>query len=280
MPGLSRGVAGLWRALERFGAGPRATPAIAGAALAVYALVAVAWPLADGRDLGTYLRAAFELRSDPVVFPNGMLTRAPVTGVVSEGLLAAGPFVAEAAMALLYAASIVCWWLVARRVGPGAGIVVAIALLAYPGYALLFHRLSSDSLYAVAFAVVALAAARAIERPTGGRAAALGAGIALLVLVRPVSQVLILLTPLILLAPGAWRVRTGRFAAVAVAAVLPLARLGRSQRRPRGRLHGRPGRRTGSAALSRVRRRRDRRSRQRRCLARARGPRRARSSSQ
>ncbi len=222
MPGVTKRLAGLWQALDRFASGRWATPLIAGVALVQYAFVASAWPLAGGRDLGTYLRAAFELRSEEVVLPNAMLTRAPLTGIVSDALLSAGPIVAEAAMAGLYAVSIVCWWLVARRTGSLAGIVLAIALLAYPGYALLFHRLSSDSLYAAAFAVAALLAARAVSKPTPGRAAVLGGGLAMLVLVRPVSEVLIVLTPLLLFSTGAWRLRAGRLAAFALAAVLPL----------------------------------------------------------
>ena len=43
-----------------------------------------------------------------------------------------------------------------------------------------------------------------------------------LVFVRPVSQVLFLLVPLVLLLPGSWRVRLGRFSALALAVLVPL----------------------------------------------------------
>jgi len=213
----------VWRGLERFAEGRWAAPTLVGLALADYALVAFAWPLAEGRDLGTYLRAAFELRADEVVLPQALLMRAPVTGVVAEALLSSGPYVAEAGMAVLYVLSVLCWWRVARRLGPGVGIVVALALLAYPSYGLLFHRLSSDAIYAAAFALTALLTARIVERPSAWRAIAIGAGVALLVLVRPVSQALLLLAPLLLLTRGAWRLRFGRLAAFAAAVVLPLA---------------------------------------------------------
>ena len=215
-------IAGAWRRLERFAEGRWAAPTLVLVALAQFAFVALAWPLAEGRDLGTYLRASFELRSGDVVLPQALLGRAPVTGVFAEGVLSAGPLVAEVSMALLYALSVLCWWRVARRISSGAGVAVAAALLVYPSYALLFHRLASDALFAAAFAFAALLTARMLERPTGGRAAALGAGVALLVLVRPVSQTLVLLTPLLLLQPGMWRLRVGRLAAFAVAALVPL----------------------------------------------------------
>ena len=184
--------------------------------------MSIAFPLAAGRDLGTYLRASVELRSAEVVLPQALLSRAPVTGVVSEALLAAGPLVAELALALLYALSVLCWWRTARTVGAGVGIALAAIVLAYPGYVLLYHGLASDALYAAAFALAALLTARLVESRTPGRAAAVGLALALLVLVRPVSQILIVLAPLLLLGRGAWRPRLGTLAAFGVAAVAPL----------------------------------------------------------
>ena len=94
---------------------PAAAVVLLGFALADYALVSLAFPLTAGRGLGTYLRASFELRADEIVLPQALLSRAPVTGVVSEGLLAAGPVAAEAAMGVLYALSVLCWWRVAWK---------------------------------------------------------------------------------------------------------------------------------------------------------------------
>jgi len=196
--------------------------ALVGIALAEYALVSIAFPLAAGRDLGTYLRASFELRADEVVLPQALLMRAPVTGVVAEGLLALGPLAAEVAMALLYALAVLCWWRVGRTVGVAPGIVVAALVLAYPGYVLLFHRLASDALYAAAFALAALLTARLVGSRTPGRAAAVGLGLALLVLIRPVSLVLVLFAPALLLAREGWRPRVTALAALTAAVALPL----------------------------------------------------------
>ena len=211
-----------WRRLEAFSERPAAAAVLLGIALAEYALVSLAFPLGAGRDLGTYLRASFELRADEVVLPQALLSRAPVTGVVSEALLSAGPFAAEVAIGLLYAISVLCWWRVARKVGAAPGLALAALLLAFPGYVLLFHGLASDALYAAAFALAALVTARLVESRTPGRAAAVGLALALLVLVRPVSQILIVLAPLLLLGRGAWRPRIGTLAAFGVAAVAPL----------------------------------------------------------
>ena len=211
-----------WRWLEAFSARPAAGAALVGIALAEYAFVSVAFPLAAGRDLGTYLRASFELRQDEVVLPNALLMRAPVTGIVSEALLTVGPLAAEVGMAVLYALAVLCWWRVGRSVGIAPGIALAAVVLAFPGYVLLFHRLASDGLYAAAFALAALLTARLVESRTPGRAAALGLALALLVLIRPVSQILIVLTPLLLLGRGAWRPRLGGLAALGLAAAVPL----------------------------------------------------------
>jgi hypothetical protein len=211
-----------WRRLEAFSERPAAGVALVAIALAEYAVVSAAFPLAAGRDLGTYLRASFELRADEVVLPQALLSRAPVTGLVSEALLALGPVAAELAMAALYALAVLWWWRVGRTVGVAPGIALAALVLAYPGYVLLFHRLASDALYAAAFALAALATARFVETRTPGRAVALGLVLALLVLIRPVSQVLIVLAPLLLLGRGAWRPRLGSLAAFGVAAAVPL----------------------------------------------------------
>lgn len=211
-----------WRRLEAFSERPAAGVALVATALAEYAFVSIAFPLAAGRDLGTYLRASFELRADEVVLPQALVSRAPVTGLVSEALLALGPVAAELTMAALYALAVLCWWRVGRTVGVAPGIALAALLLAYPGYVLLFHRLASDALYAAAFALAALATARFVDRRTLGRAIVVGLALALLVLVRPVSQILIVLAPLLLLGRGAWRPRLGALAAFGAAAAVPL----------------------------------------------------------
>ncbi len=110
--------------------------------------------------------------------------------------------------------------LVARRPtgrGHGRPRCSSLCVLAYPSYVLLFHRLASDALYAAAFALAALLTARLVEERTPGRAASVGAALALLVLIRPVSQVLVVLAPLLLVGRGSWRPRIGSLAAFVAA---------------------------------------------------------------
>lgn len=212
----------LWRALKRFADGRRAAPTLAAAALVVYALVSVALPLAPGRDLGRYLVVYAQLFDEHVVYPYAFVARPPGTPLVAGALLEAGPIVAEAGTALLYALSILAWCSVARRFGPAAAIATAVSLLLYPGYVLLFHQLSSDAVFAAGFAFAAWLLARAVERPGAGRVAALGAGVAGLVLIRPVAQALLLLVLVPLLAAGTWRGRLWGSMAFVLAAVIPL----------------------------------------------------------
>ena len=211
-----------WRALERFADGRRAAPALVAAALAVYAAVSVVLPLAPGRDLGRYLVIYAQLFGDHVVYPYALAARTPGTPLVVGGLLDAGAFVAEVGAALLYALSILAWCAVARRFGAPAAIATAAALLFYPGYVVLFHQLSSDAVFAAAFALVAWLLARAVERPSAARAVALGAGVSGLIFVRPVAQVLLLFALVPLLAGTTWRMRLQGAAAFVLAAVVPL----------------------------------------------------------
>jgi hypothetical protein len=211
-----------WRAVERFADGPRAGAALVGAALLVYGLVSYALPLAAGRDLARYLLVYAQLFDAHVVYPHAVLTRTPVAPLVVGGLLDLGPLAAELGAAALYAASVLAWCAVARRFGAAAAVATAAALLLYPGYVLLFHELSSDAVFAAAFALFAVACTRALETPSASRAAVLGASIALLVLVRPVAQVLLLLAVVPLLAARTWPARIRTTTAFVLAAGLPL----------------------------------------------------------
>ena len=197
-------------------------PALLLAAFAVYAGVSYALPLSDGRDLARYLLVYAQLFEGDVVYPYTLVSRTPVTPLVAGGLLEVGPVASEVGCALMYAISILAWCSVATRFGTAATVATAVALLTYPGYVLLFHELSSDAVFAFAFALVAPLVARAIERPWEGRAVALGLGIAAFVLVRPVNQVLLVLAIAPLLAAAPWRPRLWAGATVAVAAVVPL----------------------------------------------------------
>jgi len=212
-----------WRAVAGFAEGRWAAPAVVAAALLVYALVSVAWPLAAGRDLGTYARVYVQLFDPDAVYPQSMLARTPLAPLAIGWLLELGGVAAEAVMAILYALSILAWCAVARRFGTAAAVATAVGLLAFPGYVMLFHQLSSDSLFAAGFAFTAVLLARALERPTIGRSAALGGALAALVFIRPSSQVFLVLGLVPLLARGAVRERLLRTAAFGAAALLPLA---------------------------------------------------------
>ena len=236
VPALPGRLVRAWRALERFAESRRAAPALFFAALAVYGAVSLALPVSGGRDLGRYLMVYAQLFHEHVVFPYVLVSRPPGTPLVVGGMLDAGPVATEVGTALLYAFSILAWCCVARRFGPAAVIATAVALLLYPGYVLLFHTLSSDALFAAMFALFAVLLARALEEPSVARAAALGAGIAALVLVRPVAQVLLVFAFVPLLAAPTWRGRLQGTAAFALAA-LCRSRVVGSQRRARRRLH-------------------------------------------
>ena len=211
-----------WRSVERFADGRLAAPALIAAGLGVYAMVSIALPLGAGRDLGRYLVIYAQLFDEHVVYPYALASRTPGTPLAVGGLLEGSAIVAEIGAAVLYALSILAWCAVARRFGPAAAITTAAALLLYPGYVVLFHQLSSDAVFAAAFALVAWLLARAVEKPNAARAVALGAGVSGLILVRPVAQVLLLFAIVPLLAGTTWRTRLQGSAAFALAAVLPL----------------------------------------------------------
>ena len=210
--------------LERLASTRRGVVVLFGLGLAAYALRAVAWPLTTGRDLDEYLLAYVQLFDRNVLLPWSLLFRTPITPLVAGGLLDVwGGRLAEPVMAGLYAGSIVCWAATARYFGTRAALAVAAVLLAYQGYALMFHELSSEPVFAAAFAVWALLVVRAAFAPSVGRFALVGLGVAVLALVRPGNAVLLAFGLVPLLVAGAWRARIERTAAFLIAAALPLA---------------------------------------------------------
>jgi hypothetical protein len=197
------------------------------APLAVFLVSVVLWwleaaalPLIGGRDFGTYLGAYVELfQSDPIDL-GYVLGRTPIAPLVVGALL--DPFggaLAELGVSALYGAAVTAWFLAARTFGGRAALAMVAVLLLYPSYAILFHELASDAVFAVAFAAWSLLAVRVVVAPSPWRFAFLGAGVALLVLVRPGNQALLVLAlvPLALRMP--WRTRVASTAAFAVAAV-------------------------------------------------------------
>ena len=188
-----------------------------------YALRAIAWPLKTGRDLDEYLLAYVQLFDHDVLLPWSMLFRTPVTPLyaglsldVLDGRLA------EPLAAALYAASIVCWAGAARYFGARASIAVSAVLILYPGYALMFHELSSETTFAAGFALWAWLVTRAAVAPSTGRFVAVGLGVALLALIRPGNAVLIAFVAFPFVLPGAWRSRLRWATAFGLAAALPL----------------------------------------------------------
>ena len=127
--------------LERLAARPLGALVLFLTGLGAYGIQAIAWPLKPGRDLDEYLYAYIQLFDRDVLLPWSMLFRTPLTPVVSGVLL--DPFggaLAEPVCAILYAGSIVAWAVAGSAFGPGVALVTGLALLAYPGYALMFHE--------------------------------------------------------------------------------------------------------------------------------------------
>ena len=190
----------------------------------MYAIRAIGWPLIGGRDLDEYLYDYVQFLDWHPLLPWSMLFRTPVPGIVDGAALdVAGGFFAEPLMALLFAGSVVAWSVAARAYGARAALLVAVALLVYPAYGLMFHELSSEPIFAAAFALWGLLVVRAGERPSADRFALVGLGVALLALIRPGNALLLgfVLFPLMLRArPNDRLLRAGAFL---LAGLAPLA---------------------------------------------------------
>lgn len=186
----------------------------------MFGFESIAWPLSPGRDAGTYLTYYADMWNAHPLYPQLMLFRTPLAPLVFGPLLdLGGPPLAEAAMALLYAASVACFARAASIVGSRCAVATALLLLIYPPYGALFHQVSSDPVFAGALAAFVLQLARLWQRPSHKRAAVAALLVLALVLARPSGEVLVALAPGLLLLRAPFRRRVAIAATFAVASV-------------------------------------------------------------
>ena len=212
-----------WERLLAFVPTRRAAVALFLLAVAVYWIEALGWPMAKGRDTWDYLTYYLQLLDSDPPMSELQLFRTPLTPLVlGVPLDLGGSALLEIVFGVLYGIAILAWSAMALTFGRLAALASALLLLAYPAYATLYHQASSDAIFATALACWALLLARTLERPSGWRFAALGAGIAVLVLVRAANEILLPLALVPLFAAVPWRRRFAWTAACLAAAALPL----------------------------------------------------------
>lgn len=212
----------VWGKLSAF-ADRRGAAALALAAMAVHTFESIGWPARPGRDFGSYIGVYDQLWDWHAVLPWATLQRPPISPLVVGGTLdLAGGWGAEVVLALSFAGSVVAWSAAARVAGAGPAVVTGLALVFHPGYGELFHEWSGDVVFAAAFALWAPVLVRAVARPTPTRFVGVGLGIAVLALVRPSNQILLLvaLVPLAVRIP--WPRRVALAATAVATAVVPL----------------------------------------------------------
>ena len=209
-----------WRRLHALIPTWKAALALFLLALAVFWFEALGWPLGKGRDEWDYLAYYLQLFDSAPPLEPLQVFRTPVTPIVlGVPLDLGGSLLLEVVLGILYAVSILAWSATALVFGRVPALLTALLLLPYPAYATLYHQASSDAVFATGLALWALLLARTLRRPSGWRFAAIGAGMAGLVLIRPANQVLLPLALVPLLVPVAWRTRLAWSAACLAAAI-------------------------------------------------------------
>jgi hypothetical protein len=197
-----------WQRLLTFVPTRAGALALFGLALLVFYVEALGWPMAKGRDTWDYLAYYLQLLDGDPPLSELQLFRTPITPIVlGAPMQLGGSALLEFVFGLMYAGTIVAWSATALTFGRVPALFSAGLLLVYPAFASLYHQASSDAIFATGLAFWALLLARTTRTPTGWRFAALGAGIAVLVLIRPANQVLLPLALVPLLTPVSWRRR-------------------------------------------------------------------------
>jgi len=201
----------------------KAAVALFAVALVVFWFEALGWPMAKGRDTWDYLVYYLQLFDSEPPLSQVQLFRTPLTPLaVGLPLDLGGTTLLEVVFGVLFAVSVVAWSAAALSFGRIPALAAGVLLLVYPAWATLYHQASSDAVFATGLAVWALVVTRTLRRPTTAGFVALGAGIAVLVLIRPANQVLLPAVVAPLLAVASWRRRLTWVAVCLAAAVLPL----------------------------------------------------------
>ena len=192
--------------------------------LLVYAIRAIAWPLNVGRDLDEYLYAWIQLFDSDVLLPWSMLFRTPGTPVARRRPARRRWRRARRAGARRAVRGL-GRRLDRRRARSGRGRARdGGALLALPGLRRHVPRARERDRPSRPRSRSGRCSSSAASQHSVGRAFALvGLGIALLALIRPGNAVLLAFALYPLALPGTWRARATWAAAVAAAALLPLA---------------------------------------------------------
>lgn len=218
--------ASLWHAICRAVESPAAVWTVASAGALAYAVESVAWPLADvvKRDSHEYVLYYLELWERTPLFPALMLSRTPIAALVDGGMLdVGGPTALELVMGVAYVVTVVLVFLVARSLGPGAGLLAAALMLLATDVAATYHQVSSDALFTTALVVAIATLGRAWRVGTVRAFALAGVAMATTALVRPSGLVLVpVLVGAVLLRPGGGRRRLVVSGAVLGAALVPL----------------------------------------------------------
>lgn len=163
------------------------------AAALIFALQALAWPLQAGRDLGTYVLYYNQLWDARPAWHTVMLFRTPLVPLFIGGLYRlGGSGLLEAALGLLFVASVVAIYAFASVWSRPVALTAAAVTALYPTYGALFHEASSDAPYAAGIALWAAGVTRTTHRPTVARFVGHGVAVFLLVMIRPTAQVLLL----------------------------------------------------------------------------------------
>jgi 4-amino-4-deoxy-L-arabinose transferase-like glycosyltransferase len=177
-------------------------------ALAVFWFEALGWPMAKGRDTWDYLAYYLQLADADPPISELQLFRTPLTPLVlGIPLQLGGSALLEVVFGFLYAVTILAWSATALTFGRIPALFTAGLLLVYPAFATLYHQASSDAVFATGLALWALLLARTMRSPSSWGFAALGAGMAVLVLIRPANQILLPLAFVPLLVSVSWRRR-------------------------------------------------------------------------
>jgi hypothetical protein len=152
----------------------------------LYYLYGLAWPLAPGRDYGTYLLYYLQIPDAQPTYPMLMLYRTPLVPLfIGSTLQLGGPALLECAYAVGYGIAVLSTYYIGSQLSRRTAWISALAMLAYPPMAILLHSAGSDSTLGCAWMAWCAFVFWTAKRPSIGKFILNGIMAVALVLIRP-----------------------------------------------------------------------------------------------
>lgn len=159
----------------------------------MYIVYAIAWPMHAGRDFGSSLVYFAQMGMNDPGYPQIMLHRTAVAPLIfGTTIKLGGAELLEILIGVFYVLAIVFVYRIGAFFNRQTAVVSALLVVFFPPYALLYHKVSSDTIFAFELVIWFYFAFVAAKTPLPRNYMVCGVILGLMLITRPVAQLFVL----------------------------------------------------------------------------------------